>query len=130
MAEENVTDHQKDGLMAGAARMVAGLRYVPVTCLAAQVTSGRCGAVAATSPLSLPVNDYRCLHGLLMDSLHCYVVPQGIKGPSDEGRLSIKEGPEGRQALRRGQQESGPEGVLQRLRQSGLTCNGNRQKAA
>lgn len=62
-----------------------------VCILAAQVTSARCGAVL--TPLSLPVNDYRCLHGLLMDCLHCDVVAQGVKGPSDEGRLSIKEGP-------------------------------------
>lgn len=104
--------------------------YASVICIiVTRVTSGRCGAIPTTSPPSLPVNDYRCLHGLLMDFLHCYVVPQGIKGPSDEGRLSIKEGPQGRQALRRGPQESGPEGVLQRLCQSGLTWNGSGEKA-
>lgn len=85
------------------------------------------GTTPTTPQLSLPVNDYRCLHALLTDLFRRYVVPQSIEGPTDEGRLSIEAGPQGRQALRRGQQESGAEGVLQSMSQSGLTCDG-RQK--
>lgn len=81
----------------------------------------------ATSQLSLPVNDDRCLHALLSYLLCCDVVPQSVEGPADEGRLLIKAGPRGGQALGRRPQESGPQSIPQRLSQSGLTCDGKRE---
>lgn len=92
-----------------------------------QVTNQEYGTTPTTPQLSLPINDYRCLHALLTDLFRRYVVPQSIEGPTDEGRLSIKVGPQGRQALWWGRQESGPKGVLQSLSQSGLTCDGRRK---
>lgn len=58
----------------------------------------------ATTRLSLPVNDDRCLHALLDYLFCCDVVPQSVEGPADEGWLLIKAGPPGGQALGRGWQ--------------------------
>lgn len=80
-----------------------------------------------TSQLFLPVNDDRRLHALLDDLFRCDVVPQSVEGSTDEGRLLIKAGPEGGQALGRGPQKSGPQSILQRFSQSGLTCDGKRK---
>lgn len=106
-------------------RQGSGIWHIPS--IAKQVANQEYGTTPATPQLSLPVNDYRCLHALLTDLFRRYVVPQSIEGPTDEGRLSIEAGPQGRQGLRWGQQESGPKGVLQSLSQSGLTCDGKRK---
>lgn len=99
-----------------------------VPSIAKQVTNQENSTTPVTSQLSLPVNDDRCLHALLDDLFRCYVVPQSVEGPTDEGRLLIKAGPQGRQALGRGQQKSGPQSILQRLSQSGLTCDAKRKE--
>lgn len=95
-----------------------------VPSLTKQVTTQANFTTPATSQLSLPVNDDRCLHALLAYLLCCDVVPQSVEGPADEGRLPIKAGPQGGQALGRGPQKSGPQSIPQRLSQSGLTCDG------
>ena len=70
-----------------------------------------------------PVYDDGSMRGLLAHLLCCDVVPQGVEGPADEGRLPIKDGPPGGEALGRGPQQPGPQSLPQRLSQRGLPCD-------
>jgi len=73
-----------------------------VPTISKQVTQQANVTTPATSQASLPVNDDGRLRALLA-YLFCYdVVPQSEVGPADEGRLPIKAGPHGGQALGRG----------------------------
>lgn len=93
-----------------------------------QVTKLANVTTPVTSQLSLPVNDDRCLHTLLAYLYCCDVVPQSVESPADEGRLPIKAGPHGGQAMGRGPQKRGPESIPQRLSQSCLTYEGKREE--
>ncbi len=107
---------------------VKSLQKVPVVpSNIKQVTKQANFTTSGTSQPPLPVNDDRRLHALSADLFCRDVVPQSVEGPADEGRLPIKAGPPGGQALGRRPQKSGPQSIPQRLSQSGLTCDGKKK---